>query len=170
MGGNVPEGWVHVWEISYTVALSNIPVEDDTPFTLVAPVPTVEVPLVDTDEVTMYAISSVSFSLPSTGGHTTDALTPDRVPVGELIGALVDTIISPATTDTYFPMGYPAAVVSATLGVDYGVPSDVDKDTGRVDLSVVRPLRVSVSCLFIFGFSLPLSNSIVPLDRGVHHC
>lgn len=70
--------------------------------------------------------------------------------MGEFMGALVDTIISPATTDSSLPLGLPAAAVSATLGTDYEVPSGVDKVRGRVDLFVVRPLRVSVSGLFFF--------------------
>ena len=149
------------------MTLSGVPIRSSAPFALITPIPAMRIPLISASKMAVCTVSDISFSLPDAKKRAASTLAPSEIPINRLVNTLMSAVVDPTAASACFPVKCPTTMISTALNISCKIPDSMSGSANEISLSMIEPLHISISYLFVFKFSLPLSGSVIPLSHKI---
>lgn len=148
------------------MTLSGVPIRSSAPFALITPIPAMRIPLISASKMAVCTVSDISFPC-RTQKTCRKHVSPQRNS-DKQIGEHVDECRGRShCRQCLFSRKCPTTMISTALNISCKIPDSMSGSANEISLSMIEPLHISISYLFVFKFSLPLSGSVIPLSHKI---
>ena len=119
-----------------------------------APTPTnaIMTPLIRASVIAVCTASDISFSRPAAKYLAARTFAPREMPINRFVNILISAVVDPTAASAWLPLNRPTTMISTALNISWRILDTISGRENEISLSMIDPLHMSISYLFVFNF------------------
>ena len=79
-------------------------------------------------------------------------IAPSEIPINKFVNTLMSAVVDPTAASACCPLKCPTTMRSTALNISCRIPDTISGSAKEINLSIMVPLHISISYLFLFNF------------------